>query len=232
MSKIDRLISEQVHSWSIRDARAKEKKELRGDWPAITISREFGAKGRSLAKALNKRVGFKVWDKELLSAIADEAGADEKFLASLDERRRKVIEDTLMGSFMGSKLSNAHYLRSLNRVVQTISAHGKAIIVGRGANFIIKSPDVLRIRLVCPLELRIPRIAEQEGISEKEAKKLILTRDKEREDFIRLSFKKEAGKAQEFDLIINTGPFDISSLTDLVLLAYEKKIGKSIPVHA
>ena len=125
MYNIERLISEQVLEWSKRELKARQKKEKIEVWPVITISREFGAGGRTLAKALGMRTGFKVWDKELLTAISQEAGADERFLASLDEHRRKMIEDTLYGSFMGSKLSNTHYFRSLVRVVHTIGAHGK-----------------------------------------------------------------------------------------------------------
>ena len=93
MSNIGKLISEQVHVWSIQDEKVLRDKESSGGWPVITISREFGARGRSLANVLGSRIGFKVWDKDLLTAISEEAGADERFLESLDERRRKIIEE-------------------------------------------------------------------------------------------------------------------------------------------
>ena len=230
MNNIQRLISEQVHTWSKREEKAKRDiQAYEEEWPVITISREYGAKGRTLAKELGKRLGFKVWDKTLLSAIADEAGADEKFLASLDERRRKVIEDTILGSLMGPKLSNTHYLRSLQRVVQTISAHGKSIVVGRGGSYIIKSPETLRVRLVCPKEERASFIMEKEGVSKKQALKMMNTRDMEREEFIRQSFKRDPGNSNDFDIILNSAAFNIEQLADLVLCAYERKIGKRIP---
>ena len=231
MSKIDRLISEQVLIWSKREEQARKKKNAFETWPVITISREFGAQGRSLAKELGKRTGFKVWDKELLSAIAEEAGADERFLASLDERRRKMIDDTLHGSLMGSKISNTHYYRSLLRVVHTIGAHGKSIIVGRGSHYIIKSPSPLRIRVVSPFEERVTHVSQLEGISEKDTEKLIQTRDTERDDFIQHYFKKDTASSHDYDLVLNSGVFSIDQMADLVLLAYEKKIGKSIPVN-
>ncbi len=230
MNKIDQLIREQVLDWSMRQAIAKRTKETPEVWPIITISREFGARGRSVANELGRRIGFKVWDKNLLSAIAEEAGADERFLASLDERRRKMIEDTLYGSFMGSKHSNTHYFRSLLRVVQTIAAHGKSIIVGRGSNYIIKSPTVLRVRLVCPLEKRLAFVAEHEGISGREAEKLIKARDMHRNDFIRHYFRRDSANALDYDLVLNSGNFDVAQLVDLTLLAYEKKVGKTVPI--
>ena len=229
MSNIDRLITEQVLTWSMNEAKAKKKRETPEEWPVITISREYGARGRSLANELGRRIGFKVWDKELLSAIAEEAGADERFLSSLDERRRKMIDDALHGSLMGSKHSNTHYFRSLLRVVNTIGAHGKGIIVGRGSNYIIKSPNILRVRIVCPFEERVSRIAKSEDILEKNAQKLITTRDAERDDFIRHYFKRDAGNSKNYDLVLNSAAFNIDQLADMVLLAYEKKVGKAVP---
>jgi cytidylate kinase len=230
MGKIDQIISEQVLTWARREAKYRQKKEAPGAWPVITISREFGARGGALAKKINKRIGFKVWDKELLTAITKETGADERFIASLDERRRKMIDDALYGSFMGSKHSNTHYFRSLMRVVHTIGAHGKSIIVGRGSSYIIESPSALRVRIVCPVEDRISYIAQQEGISEKEAQKMIFNRDAERKDFIQYYFKRDAGEPEDFDLVLNSGVFNINQLADLTLLAYEKKVGKAVPL--
>jgi cytidylate kinase len=229
MKSIDRLISDQVTRWARNEAKTKLKEDTAEVWPVITISREFGARGKSLAQELGRRTDFKVWDKELLSAIAEEAGADERFLASLDERRRKMIVDALYGSLIGSKHSNTHYYRSLLSVVQTIGLHGKSIIVGRGSNYIIKSPDPLKVRIVCPLEKRVSIIAEQEGISKKDALNLISKRDDEREDFIQHYFKKDSGNVHDYDLVLNSGVFNIDQLADLTLLAYEKKVGKTLP---
>jgi cytidylate kinase len=229
MDNINRLITKQVLSWSKREALARKKQVFPGEWPIITISRQFGARGRTVSKKLSKRMGFKAWDKDLLSAIAEEAGADERFMASLDEKRRKMIDDTLYGFLMGSKLSNTHYFRSLVRVVQTIAAHGKSIIVGRGSNYIIKSKDILRVLLVCPIDQRASFIAKNKGITLKKAIKLIQEKDGERNDFIFHYFKKESGNVNDFDIILNSGVFKTDQLTDLILSAYEKKIGKTIP---
>ena len=232
MSNIDQLITEQVLSWSKREFKHKQEMETLEDWPIITISRQYGARGRSLAKKLGELINFDVWDKALLTAIAEEAGADERFLASVDERRRKMIDDVMVGTLMGSRHSNTHYFRSLLRVVHTIAAHGKSIIVGRGSNYIVKSPHSLRVRLVCPDEQRIAYVAEHEGILDKEAQKLIRARDAEREDFIRFYFKRDPGQPQDFDLVLNSGSFSINQMSEIVLYAYEQKIGKKVPLVA
>ena len=230
MSNIDHIITEEAVSWAIREAKARQRQKKVEKWPVITISREYAAGGRSLAKELAQRIGFKIWDKDLLSAIADETGADKRFMTSLDERRRKMISDVLHGFLMGSKHSNTQYFRSLLNVVHTIDAHGKSIVVGRGANFILKSPDTLRVRVVRPFEQRVSYVAELEGLTEKKAQKLVTVRDSERNDFIQHFFKRDTGNAYDYDLVLNSGVFNIEQLADLVLFAYEKKIGKTVPL--
>lgn len=46
----------------------------------ITVSREFGSGGRSVGKALAKRLGWKYYDKELVKAVAEKTGFDPRFI--------------------------------------------------------------------------------------------------------------------------------------------------------
>lgn len=230
MKSIDRLISEQVLTWAKREALANKEHKKSKFWPVMTISREFGARGKYLAHEIGRRTGFRVWDKDLISAIAEESGADEKFLQSLDERARNLIDDTLRGTLMGAKLSNTQYIRSLLRVVHTIGAHGKGIIVGRGGNYIIKSPDTLRIRVVCPFDKRVSYIAERDEISEKEAQKMVVARDKDRRDFVQHYFKKDSTNTSDYDLMLNSDSFTNDQMADIALQAYEMKVGEAIPI--
>lgn len=232
MGSIEKIISDQVRTWHKTNeivSRKNNKPEVR---PVITISREYGALGGPLSDELGKKIGFKVWDKTLLSAIADEAGADEKFLSSLDEHRRKIIEDTLYETFMGAKHSNTNYFRSLNKVVQTLGEHGSSIIVGRGANYILKSKDHLRVRIVSPIKTRISNVSIAEKVSLKEAEKMVISRDAERNDFIKHYFKKDLTNIHDFDITLNSSTYSIEQLATLIIQAYELKVGKllSVPV--
>ncbi len=230
MKYLDQMITEQVKLWSRHEAEAARKGERPGAWPIITISREFGARGAGLARVLGRRIGFRVWDKDLLQAVAEESGADERLLASLDEHRRTAIDDAVRGALQGSQYTNTQYVRALMRAVHTIEAHGKSIIVGRGANYISKAPERLRVRVVCPLEVRVRGYAEREHLTEKEARKRVLTQDADRDDFIRHYFKRDHGNPSDYDLVLNSATFSLEQLADLVLAAYMAKTGMKVPV--
>jgi len=51
----------------------------------ITISREFGSGGRTIAKELAERLGYKYYDKELVKQVAAETGFDPSYIEETGE---------------------------------------------------------------------------------------------------------------------------------------------------
>lgn len=222
---IDQIITDQVLTWKQKQKTVAQEDKTQSMWPIMTISREFGAQGSELADAIGKRTGFAVWDKALVHAIAEKVGRNETVLRSVDEQRRKVIEDAVHTALVSSSLSNTHYLRALMRLIHTIAAHGKSIIVGRGAHFILDPASIFRIRVVCPLEQRVRFYAEQTNLSLRTARKKVIEIDALREDFIKYHFKKNADLPEDYDLLINTGVYDLQQSIDIIATAYKAKTG-------
>lgn len=220
--RITLMIEEQVEAWKRLSSRGQPRPHRKKRHPVITISREFGALGAALAVQVGKRLRFKVWDGELLQAIARELGSEQKFLKTVDERRRKPVEDNLAG-FLKNINTNVNYLRALVRVVHDIENQGSSIIVGRGANYICERPDSFHIRVVCPLKTRIRSYAKREGITRPEAREIILKKDAERADFILYNFDRDVTVPSDYNLILNSGTFDLEEMADIVLEAYAKK---------
>ncbi|GIV57529.1 MAG: cytidylate kinase-like family protein [Bacteroidetes bacterium] len=227
--QFEQIIDEQIRRWEQNTLRFARKKTR---YPVITISREFGAQGAALARRLGERTGFTVWDQELVHAIAEEAGADARLLASLDEHVREAIEDAINAALLGASVTNVQYLRALMRVVQAIAHHGSSIIVGRGANYILRERDRVSIRVVAPLDVRVRRYAEAQGLREKEARRYVLERDEERAAFVRHYFHRDVAHAADYDLVLNAGTYDLDAMADLALRAYEIKTGVPAPVAA
>ncbi|MEX0769998.1 MAG: cytidylate kinase-like family protein [Balneolaceae bacterium] len=229
--KVTQIVEEQIKAWSHRNSSRKPSAPQKKHYPVITISREFGARGAAMAELLGKKTGFKVWDKELLGAIADHLGSDQKLLETLDERRQEIVEDTVAG-FIKNIHTNVNYLRTLIRVVKTIEEQGNDIIVGRGANYICQHPSSFHIRVVCPLKKRISEYAKRENISTTEARRIIEQKDRERADFIKSNFYKEVATPSDYDLLINSDTFTLEQMADLVLDAYEMNIGEKVKALA
>jgi CMP/dCMP kinase len=225
--KIEKIIEEQFQTWRHGHDHAKLKSSKKKVFPIITISREFGARGAALASYLESKIGFKMWDKDLIRSIAKEIGGGVRSVETLDERHQQMMQDTVTGFLMNIP-TNVTYLRSLIRVVKTIEGFGKSIIVGRGANYICQNPDALHVRVVSPLNLRIAEYAKRENLSQNEARLIIEKKDREREEFIKQNFHKNVANSADYDLILNSETFSMVQMAELVISAYEKKTGLKV----
>lgn len=228
--KASQIIEEQVLEWKFRHTITSSRAPKKHVYPIITISREFGAKGAVFASHLAKKIGYKVWDKDLLKAITIEVGTGLETVESVDERRRETIEDAVTGFFHNIP-TNVSYLRSLIRVVHTIEEFGNSIIVGRGANYICKNPKALHVRIVSPLKSRIEEYAKRENLSKSEAKSVIEAKDSERRVFVYQNFHREMNEASDYDLVINAKSYTMDKMAEVVINAYEKKAGIMVKVY-
>lgn len=220
--KVPQIIEEQVQFWMRKKSAEKKFSFPEKKMPVITISREFGAKGAALAELLGDQLGFKVWDKDLLTVISDEIGASKEFIKSLDEARRSMVEDTIFG-FMNQKGTNLNYLIFLVKTVRMIEKYGNSIIVGRGANYICRSSRALHVRIVAPLRKRVADYAKAKGISKMKASGIVLQKDEERKSFTQYNFSRDLGNPSDYDLLINSDTYSLEEMAKIVLQAYELK---------
>ncbi len=225
--RVAQMIEDQVQFWRLNHP-VEHKLQHRGqNLPVITISREFGAKGAAIASILEKRLGFKVWDKEILEVISEKLGSNVDFIKSLDEKTQSTVQDTIFG-FLNQKGTNLNYLIYLVRALEAIEKYGSAIIVGRGGNFVCNQKRTFNVRVVAPLITRIDRISESDGISKEEARAIVLKKDEDRATFTRKNFNKEIDYAPAYDLVLNTGTLSLQSAADLIVLGYREKTGAEI----
>ncbi len=225
---MDRMLSEQIGRWSMQQKSERPSRPYR---PVITISRSYGAGGAELALFLGERIDFPVWDRELVRAIAEERGGDERLMATLDERRRSQVDETVRSLILGMDQTNHKYFRSLMRIVRTLSQHGSSIIVGRGANFAVSPERALRVRVDAPIEWRAARIAHRNGWQLEKARREVVRKDAERTDFVRHHFKGDVADASNYDLTVNPEYLSLSRIADMVQLAYEGRFAQA-PVPA
>jgi cytidylate kinase len=224
-SSIQQIIDRQCRRWEIlHERRAREENPVH--WPVITIEREFGARGEALGRLLAERTGFTLWDGELVHAVAEESGANETILRSLDEHRRSAIEESIQGALLGGRHMQSEYLRRLMKLIHTIAAHGGSVVVGRGAQYIVAPGSALRVRVVCPLEARIRGYSQRMGLDEGRARSQVERSDADRLHFVRRFFSRDAAASADYDLVVNTGTFALEPAAGIVLEAYFEKFGR------
>ncbi|MEE2789469.1 MAG: cytidylate kinase-like family protein [Myxococcota bacterium] len=228
-SGINDIVDRQVQRWNSARRRRHEDKHLVPILPCITISRQFGALGSALGTSLARELGFTCWDQELVHAISQSSGMDEQVLASVDEQTRNAIDLFIDGLLRGRTYSGGEYLSQLGRLIQTISAHGSAIIVGRGGQFLLSPSDALHVRAVSPIGPRIRGVARRRGISEAAAKDVVEKGEKERQAFIAKHYGRDVTDPTAYDLMINVESMTVDQAVAVVKTAYEQRFGNMAP---
>jgi cytidylate kinase len=183
----------------------------------IAISREAGALGSSVGREVSARLGWQLYDQELLHRIGEEMGLRASLLQSVDETRANWLRDFLVGLTHEKSVSDISYVRHLIEVLLSLAAHGECVIVGRGAPHLLPADSTLRVRLVAPRPFRVGVIQKARGWSAEEAARWIDATDRERAHFVKAHFRKDPADPEQYDLIVNTGRFSVNQSAGLII---------------
>jgi cytidylate kinase len=210
---IEQIIEEQVRKWQITRTEEKKKDERIS---VITISREAGSGGNILAKRLSDQLEFDLFSQEFIHNMAESAHVSVRLLKTLDEKGASVLEEWISSIVDKRHLWPDQYLQHLMKIIGTIGKHGRAVIVGRGANFVLPPEKRLSVRVIAPLETRLRNASQKFSVSVDEARSRVLKTESDRKAFIKKYFNDDIRHPLNYDLIINTRMLSIDDAVNSV----------------
>lgn len=185
----------------------------------ITISREFGSGGKEIGKRLADQLGYSYYDSEIITLLAKETGMTEEYIKNISEKGIYPYAFQFAKSFSNySTMQNyqTEILVKQANILKEIAEKGNAIIVGRGANTILKQYKPMNIFVYANLESKINRCREKEkedeSITDKELENKIKAIDKNRKAFNSLISNTEWGNKENYNLCINTSNIEIKKI--------------------
>ena len=116
-------------------------------------------------------------------------------------------------------LNDDEYSQGIQQTVLQLAELGSIVIVGRGANIILKDdPRVLRVGLIANEVDRINRIANYEDVDYKTAETLITNRDAARNQFFKKFFNiDDPDNRFNYHAILNTSEMNFDLATDIII---------------
>jgi cytidylate kinase len=188
----------------------------------IALSREAGAQGATVAQAVGKKLGWPVYDRELLQRIAEEMGLRTNLLESLDEKQTHWLLESIQAFTVKNVVGESSFFRHLVETVLSLGTHGSCVIVGRGATMILPPASTLRVRLVAPREERIAAMTRRLGLCKEEATSFVAKTDRDRARFVKDHFHKDPAEAVQYDLVLNAARFSTEECADLIIDALHR----------
>jgi cytidylate kinase len=214
--------------------------------PVVTISRQFGAGGSSVAEIVAAELHADVVDKKLIQEVARRLQVSTSEVAAEDERPRPLLE-RLVRSFstlepaMGVGWSPPYpdplfdprqaIIELTEQVINEVADGGNVVIVGRSAGFCLRGrPNVFRVFLRAPEAVRVKTLMDRFGLGEAEARRRMHETDANRAAYTRQLYKRDWCDPDEYDLIVNTGRLGYQAAAEIILRGLREPTQVTAPV--
>lgn len=183
----------------------------------ITITRQFGSLGRSIAKELAEELGVELYDRDIVEEVARQLKLP---VSTISEEEEKAKQGFFRRMFpLGT---DEGYMQDIifdvqKGIIKDLAKKSSCILVGRCSDYLLeKEKNNINIFIYAPYEKRLENCIQTLGMTEGEAKRMITSVDKAR----RAYHKKYAGYLPEDpshkNLMIDSSLLGVRGTADLI----------------
>ena len=217
LSGLSRVIEKQMRNWELGRAQQPEIFiPRRQDFAQfVTIANICGAGGNEVAQMLSERLGWPVFDREILTLMARDDGVRESLYRSMDERDLNWFENVFR-TLVQQEFRKNDYFHRLTQVVLWLARQGPAIYVGRSADLILPKDKGLRVKIIAPIERCVENFSRFNNVSPDQARREIDRIERERQEFVEHHFRVDPHSQTRFDLLVRVDRFTTSQVVDLI----------------
>lgn len=200
--------------------------------PTVTISRQTGTRGRSIAHKLREamnatqpasEIPWTVFDENLVQKILEDHNLPRELEKFMPDDHVSEIESSI-NEILGRHPSQWTLFEHTVETIVHLSRIGHAIIVGRAGNKITHGlSNVLNVRFIGSLAKRIERVARLQGIKRPEAVTFIKKEDAARKHYLQQHFSADIEDALSYDLVINTDELSDEAIVQILIAAIQAK---------
>ncbi len=199
--------------------------------PVVTVTRQYASGGSDVARLVAAQLEWDVIDNEFVDAVARRAGLPPDEVAQREERAPGLLERiarTLAAAspelFVASatvpavEQDEATIVQVTERVIAEAAAHGRIVLVGRGAQAVLaQRPDALHVYVVAPKPWRMRLAVERLGVSEADVDRVVDETDRQRDQYVKTYYGRQRQDLTNYDLIVNTARLGIDGAAGLVV---------------
>ena len=208
--------------------------------PIVTISREYGAGGSSVAGIVAAELGAEVVDKKLIEEVANRLSIQASDVEAETERPRTLLE-RLVRSFSTLEPGlgagwvppypdplydpRQEIIALTEQVIREVADTGNAVIVGRGAAFVLKDrPGVFSVFLRAPEEVRVKTLIARLGLTEAETRRKMHETDSNRAAYTKQLYGRDWCDPDEYDVVVNTGRVSYQTAAQMILCGARERV--------
>jgi len=201
-----------------------------GGFRAVTISRQAGSGGHSVAERLAELIkagehgeNWMIFDRNLVEKVLEDHKLPARLGRFMPEDRISAIADT-MDELFGLHPPSWMLVRKTSETILHLAELGNVILIGRAANIVTrKTPHVFHVRLVGSLGKRVERLQQANCLTAKAALKLAEEQDLARRRYVKQFFGKNIEDPLLYHLVLNTDLLPIDAAARMIAMAIAPK---------
>jgi len=186
--------------------------------PVVTVTRQFGSGGSEVARLVARELAWDLIDNEFVDEVARRADLPAEAVAQREERAPGLLERVARALAAGSpelavgvavassdERDEATIVKVTERVIGEAAAHGRVVIVGRGAQAVLaRHPDALHVYVVASKPWRVRLAVERLGVDPANAAKVLDETDHRRDQYVKTYYGRMRDDLTNYDLVVNT----------------------------
>ncbi|MEA5006317.1 MAG: cytidylate kinase-like family protein [Rikenellaceae bacterium] len=189
----------------------------------ICIGRQLGSGGHEIGERLAAKLGYSFFDKELIKLASMESGLSSDFFEKADEKINTTMFDGIF-NMSDNCLSNEALFKIQSDVIRKLAENGSSVFVGRCADYVLKDyQEIFTVFITADIEDRVRRVMMHNDLSKNEAISLIEKTDKKRAAYYNFYSNKIWGRAESYDLCINSSVMGVEGTVNFLSGFVEEK---------
>lgn len=183
----------------------------------VTISRQFGSMGRSIAQKLSELLDVEFLDRDIVEKTAKRMGLPVSMISDEEEAVRAGFGGRLYPLGIGMPSIKDEIFAVQSGIIQDFADIDSCIIVGRCSEYILKDrPNILRVYVYAPFEERLKNCTEILGMDLKTARRMIKEVDNARENYHKLYVPGYNHPFDNRDICIDSSKFGIDGSAEIL----------------
>lgn len=196
----------------------------------ITIARQYGSGGKTVGQMVANELGIPFYSRDILRLASEDSGISEGLFGEADEKlknpiyrlSKNIYDGDLIPPGSGDFVSDKNLFNYQAKVIKHLAETESCVIVGRCADFVLRSyPNVMSVFVHADEEFCFERAMERNSMSPREMKKFIAKVDKYRGDYYMHYTGRDWTDARNYDLCLDCGKLGFEKCKEEIL-AYRK----------
>lgn len=194
----------------------------------LTVSRQFGAGGRTLGKHVAEKMGFTLIDEDMVGKVAERAKVSKNWVRSIEKEAGgsllKFMSYLVPQRYVNQILDDTRgyideevYVSTLTEIINELAREDNCVIVGRAGQYILRDhPTAFHVLLVAEMPDRINFMVDHYKLKPEEAKTVVRVREKRRVNLYRKFGREDYNDPHLYHFVLNMSKLSMDQASDLV----------------